>query len=98
MSTNRDNDRNTNQTEHEDGRRMSGLKASEGGRGDPDKASPAAIERYLKGINFPSNKQGLISRAKENNAPDDVLRVLDRFEEKDYHTVIDVSKEVGRVE
>ena len=86
MSTNRDNDRNTNQTEHEDG------------RGDPDKASPAAIERYLKGINFPSNKQGLISRAKENNAPDDVLRVLDRFEEKDYHTVIDVSKEVGRVE
>jgi hypothetical protein len=75
-----------------------GQKASEGGRGNPEKASPAAIEQYLKGINFPANKEALIKHAKKNQAPGDVLRVLNQFQEKEYHSVIDVSKEVGRIE
>jgi hypothetical protein len=50
-----------------------GKKASEGGRGNPEKASPAAIERYLKGINFPANKEALIKHAKGNQAPQDIL-------------------------
>jgi hypothetical protein len=80
------------------GTKEGGQKASEGGRGNPEKASPAAIERYLKGINFPANKKTLIKHAKENQAPKDVLHVLDQFQEKEYHSVIDVSKEVGRIE
>lgn len=75
-----------------------GRKASEGGRGNPEKASPAAIERYLKGIHYPANKKDLTSQAKNNGAPEDVMSVLNRFEEKEYHSPIDVSKEVGRVE
>jgi hypothetical protein len=75
-----------------------GKKTSEGGRGDPEKASPAAIERYLKGINFPAGKEDLLKHAKENQSPEDVLHVLNQFEEKEYHSVIDVSKEVGRIE
>jgi hypothetical protein len=73
-------------------------KTSEGGRGHPEKASPAAIERYLKGINFPANKGNLIKHAKDSEAPKDVLHVLNQFEEKEYHSVIDVSEEVGRIE
>ena len=75
-----------------------GKKSSEGGRGNPEKASPAAVEGYLKGINFPANKAGLVKHAKDNQAPDDVLHVLNRFEEKEYRTVIDISKEIGRLE
>ncbi len=82
----------------EDGRRMSGLKSSEGGRGDPEKASPAAVERYLKDIHFPVSKDDLVSHAKKHGAPSDVMHVLGRFEDKKYASVIDVSKEVGRVE
>ena len=75
-----------------------GKKSSEGGRGNPEKASPAAVERHLKGITFPANKAGLIKNARDNQAPEDVLHVLERFEEKEYGSVIDVSKEVGRIE
>ncbi len=75
-----------------------GRKSSEGGRGDPEKASPAAVERYLRGIHFPAEKRELIQHAKENGAPDDVLRVLSRFEDKEYSGAVDVAKEVGKVE
>ena len=73
-----------------------GRKTSEGGRGDPHKASPAAIERYLKGIDFPvKSKNDLVTHAKKNGAPDDVIYVLEHFEDKEYHSPIDVAKEVG---
>ena len=80
------------------GRQASGQKSSEGGRGNPHKASPAAVERYLKGIHFPASKNDLIARAHDNGAPDDVMSVLHRFGDHEYHSAIDVSKEVGRVE
>lgn len=81
-----------------DGRSIAGQKSSQGGRGDPNKASPAAIERYLKGIHYPAEKQDLINKAKENSAPSDVISVLNRFNEHTYNSPIDVSKEVGRIE
>lgn len=75
-----------------------GKKSSEGGRGNPEKASPAAVERYIKGIDFPADRDNLIKQAEKNNAPEDVLHVLNQFEEKEYRTVIDIAKEVGRIE
>lgn len=75
-----------------------GRKSSEGGRGDPNKASPAAIERYLKGIHYPAKKNDLIKQAQNNGAPDDVMNVLNRFEDKEYGSTVDVAKEVGNVE
>jgi len=80
------------------GRHMSDKKASEAGRGDPDRGSPAAVERYLKGIDFPASKRDLVSHARDNNAPDDVIRVLDRMPEREYGSTADVAKGVGQVE
>lgn len=85
--------------EKDKGRSEGGKKSSDGGRGDPNKASPAEIERYLKGIHFPVKKEDLIAHAKQNKAPSDVLSVLERFDDKkEFNSPIDVSKEVGRVE
>jgi len=75
-----------------------GRKLSEERYENSEKASSAMMERYLKGVLFPAEKEELIQQAKSNNAPEDVLRVLNRLEEKDYQTAIDVSKEVARVE
>lgn len=75
-----------------------GRKSSEGGRGDPNKASPAAIERYLKGIHYPAKKDDLIKQARNNGAPEDVMNVLNRFEDKKYGGTVDIAKEVGNVE
>jgi hypothetical protein len=38
------------------GRIVAGQKSNEGGRGNLEKASPAAVERHIKGIKFPANK------------------------------------------
>ncbi len=59
-----------------------GRKTAEGGRGDPNKASPVAVEKYLKGIDFPAEKNDLINHAKGNKAPEDVLHVMENLEEK----------------
>ena len=75
-----------------------GEKSSAGGMGSPKKSSPAAVERYLNGINFPADKENLIKQAQENQVPEDVLQVLNQFEDKEYESAIDVSKEVGRIE
>ncbi|OJX05466.1 MAG: hypothetical protein BGO76_01300 [Caedibacter sp. 38-128] len=68
------------------------------GRGNPEKTSPAAVERHIKSVSFPAKKQELIKKAKENSAPSDVMHVLDQFEEKEYGSPIDIAKEVGRIE
>lgn len=95
---NQNKDINKNENKN-DGRHKAGVKSSMGGSGSPDKASPAAVERYLKGIKFPASKNDLVNKAKENNAPSDVMHVIGLFDDKkEFHSPIDVSKEVGRVE
>lgn len=81
----------------DNGRSVAGQKSSEGGRGDPNKASPAAVERYIKGIDFPASKEELISKAKTNGAPQEVLNLMKHFEAKEYKALTDISKEAGRV-
>lgn len=75
-----------------------GNKPSAGKTGRAEKASPAPIEKYLKGIDFPSDKENLVKQAKENKAPEDILHILNQFEDKEYESAIDISKEVGRIE
>lgn len=86
-----------NDVKEKDGRTISGQKSSEGGRGDPEKASPAAVERYIKGTEFPADKNALIKQAESNNAPSDVLNVMKRLEDKEYHSPIDIAKALGNM-
>jgi hypothetical protein len=60
--------------------------------------SPITVEKYLKGLNYPASKQQLIDKAKENNAPEDVLLTLESLEEEEYHSPVDVSKAFGEIE
>jgi hypothetical protein len=61
-------------------------------------ASPAKIQHCLKGAHYPSNKSDLVSLAKRNNAPGDVMSVLDLIPEKEYVSPAHVMKEVGKKE
>lgn len=80
------------------GRNITGKKSSESGRDTLEKVSSATIEHYLKGIHYPTSKNDLINKAKENNAPSDVMHILHQFTDYQYSSPIDVSKEVGRIE
>jgi hypothetical protein len=70
-----------------------GRKASQGGRGR-DVASRAAVENYLKGIDFPANKKKLMQQARDNDAPEDVMHTIERLPEQQYNSPIDVSKAI----
>ena len=80
------------------GTTQGGNQSSERGRAALNKSSPAAIERYLKVIHFPVHKQDLISEARDNGAPKEVMKILNRFEDKEYANAVDIVKEVAQLE
>ncbi len=61
-------------------------------------ASPAKIQHCLKGAHYPMDKEGLVNLAKKNQAPNDVMSILDLIPEKEYISPAHVMKEVGRKE
>jgi len=63
-----------------------------------EKASPATVEKYLKGIDFPAEKEDLIDHALENGAPDEVIVVLERMPDREYGSAADVAKGIGEAE
>ncbi len=60
-----------------------------------EKASPAAIEKYLHGVDFPAEKNQLLQHAKKNQAPESVLKSIDGLPSKTYNSPIDISKAMG---
>ncbi len=60
--------------------------------------SPSNIAHYLKGIDFPCSKQDLIDHAEDNNAPEEVLEVLEELPDQEYTSMADLMQGVGQVE
>lgn len=60
--------------------------------------SPSNILHHLKGVDFPSDKSGLVEQARKNNADQDILNIINQLPEGEYHTMADVLKGVGKVE
>lgn len=63
-----------------------------------EQASPAEIQKYLGGVDYPAPKEQLVQRAREQNAPEDVCTILDELPNKEYGGPNEVSEEVGRIE
>ncbi|MEA1673613.1 DUF2795 domain-containing protein [Nitrospirillum sp. BR 11163] len=57
--------------------------------------SPANVAHYLRGVDFPADKQALIRKAKENGAEGEVLDMLEAMPDADYETAADVMKGYG---
>jgi hypothetical protein len=52
--------------------------------------SPDQIMKYAKGVNFPASKQNLVSAFKNNNAPQELISVLDKLPDKNYNSPQDL--------
>ncbi len=72
--------------------RPGGEASAQSGYGD---VSASEVEKYLSGADFPTDKDGLIECAKGNNAPGEVLDLMDKFPEQEYGDVSDVAKAIG---
>jgi len=61
---------------------------------------PANIMKHLKGVHFPVNKDGIIELVKRGIGPDteNVMTIVQQLPEKDYISVADIMKEIGKIE
>lgn len=56
------------------------------------------VAQCLEGLDFPANKSQIIDQAKENEADDDTMKVLEKLPEREYRTMANVMHEVGQEE
>ncbi|ARV61309.1 hypothetical protein BZZ01_24230 [Nostocales cyanobacterium HT-58-2] len=62
------------------------------------KVNPVQLQKHLKGVDYPVNKQDLIEHARKNGADENALAVLEQLPEQEYQTPTDVSEAVGDIE
>jgi hypothetical protein len=60
--------------------------------------SPANVQTYLDGASYPADKAVLISRAKENGAPSEVMQVIAQLADRQYGGPQEVMKSYGDIE
>jgi hypothetical protein len=74
-----------------DSRRRKAMTRGVGGQ------SPANVQTYLKGVAYPAKKDDLIQKAQDNDAPDEVLDILQQLPDGEYGGPQDVMKAYGQV-
>ncbi len=61
------------------------------------KVSAAQLQVYLKGMDYPANRQKIINHAKSLNAPDNVMQFLNRLPERQYTRPTEIEQEFGKM-
>ncbi len=61
------------------------------------KISPVLVQKNLKGAKYPSNKNSLLEIAQRNQAPNEVIDVLNQIPSQDYDSPAQVMKAIGQV-
>ncbi|MDF2386606.1 DUF2795 domain-containing protein [Nostoc ellipsosporum NOK] len=63
------------------------------------KANPVEVQKHLKGVDYPADKQELIQHAKQHKADQDVISLLEQLPDKQqYKNPADLNKALGEIE
>ncbi|HKF35565.1 MAG TPA: DUF2795 domain-containing protein [Ktedonobacteraceae bacterium] len=57
--------------------------------------SPAEVEKYLRGVDYPTRKGDLIKQAQQNGAPGEVINLLKQLREETFQRPTDVTKAIS---
>ena len=60
--------------------------------------NPIQLEKYLKGVDYPANKNDLIKRAQQNGADQQVLDTLKQLPDRTFEGPSGVSKAIGAMD
>jgi Protein of unknown function (DUF2795) len=60
--------------------------------------NPIQVEKYLKGVNYPANKNDLVKHAQQNGADQRVLETLKQLPDRSYEGPAGVSKAIGSID
>ena len=58
--------------------------------------SPANVEKYLAGVNYPAKKEDIVNKAQNNGAPEEVLEVIKQLPMNQFGGPQDVMKAYGQ--
>jgi hypothetical protein len=58
--------------------------------------TPIQVQKFLGGIDYPTDKASLIKRAKDNGADENVVNALSQMSAHTYNSPNDVSEELGK--
>jgi hypothetical protein len=59
--------------------------------------SAAEVQKFLKGMDYPAGKKEVVSQAKKNKAPIEVIDILQKMKDQKFNSAADVSKALGQV-
>lgn len=57
--------------------------------------NPIQMQKYLKGLKYPVEKNQIVEQAQSNGAPEDVMSALQQLPEQTYNRPTDVTKAVS---
>ena len=58
-------------------------------------ANPVSVQKYLKGVEYPADRDDLLAAAEENDAPEEVVEALEALEEQSYDGPDEVAEGLG---
>ncbi|AKB54884.1 DUF2795 domain-containing protein [Methanosarcina barkeri] len=58
---------------------------------------PVEIQKMLKNLNFPIDRNGIIEQARKSKAIPDILRELGMLPDKKYNNIEDIAEELHKV-
>lgn len=62
------------------------------------KVNPIQLQKALKGVKYPADKNALVNAAKENKSDDNIRMTIEKLPEQQYGRPSDVSKAVREME
>jgi len=57
----------------------------------------AQLQQYLRGVDYPADKQDMIDTARSNSAPDDFMSFMNRLPDKTYNRPTEVEQEFSKI-
>jgi hypothetical protein len=58
-------------------------------------SSPAQVQQYLAGADYPSSREELLQHAEDMGAPQEVVEALEGIADKEYRSPADLMEELG---
>jgi Protein of unknown function (DUF2795) len=60
--------------------------------------NPVSVQNYLKGMDYPANKEDLIDYVQEQGVEDDVLEILEQLpDDEEYNSATEVNQAIGEI-
>ncbi len=67
-------------------------------QGGSQKVNPVQVQKFLKGVDYPADKNELIQAAKDEGADENVISMLESLPDEQYQTPADLSQAIGAEE